>query len=381
MKRNRIPVLSCRLRSLPLSRCVQEGGAGGSAFWGMVLVAASCLLGGCTRDPEALAAVDPAASVREGRAGPTTPGSDFPVLINSEPMFDSQGAWSEGYLKARGAGPGVVVGPGAGNPNVFAQAFSAKPGEQFRVVARAVSASGAAAMARIQINWTDAGGRFLGVSSQTFEVATEPVAAEVSVSAPDDASSGTLYVVPDGRTSVIRYLEMRLLGRSVLPARSGSAVAVMSSVQSGPGSMPAPPDLRPLDHSGRQLSAAESQYYFYQAARTLDRRARERGMDFIMYVMPDFNIARLMPAIERLRREGIKVIAYAPEGSWTAGVDTDWYWQRDDSHWSPEAVRLTADEILRMHRTGAVSNRSFSPELKDAYAKGFPQDGGESRLR
>lgn len=133
--------------------------------------------------------------------------------INSAPLFDSQQSWGGGYVKAKGEGRGVVVGPGAGNPNVFAQIFPAKPNEPFKVVARASSVDKPKAMGRIQINWTGPEGKFISVSSQAFEVTPVEQTFEYYVAAPPDAVGGTLYVVADGEESVVRYTEMRLLGK------------------------------------------------------------------------------------------------------------------------------------------------------------------------
>ena len=327
-------------------------------------------IGGC--DGQAVPAAraqsaPPASATDSGRLATAT--------LNSAPTFENQGAWSEGYRLARGKGPGVVVGPGTGNPNVFAQAFPATAGDRFTVVARASSGAGPKSRARIQVNWTAADGRFLAVSSRAFEVGADESRVEETVIAPADVARGTLYVVGDGAESVVRYTEMRLLGKPAAADTMATTAATNSAASGGPepvaSAVPRPSGMPLLQHNGRALTPAESQYYFYQAAHTLQRRAKERGMDFIMYVMPDDNIARLMPAIEQLRREGIKVLAYKPQPAWPAGVDTQWFWQQADSHWSEAAVRLTADEILRMWKTGATENRPFSRELMDQYTGGF----------
>lgn len=134
-----------------------------------------------------------------------------------------------------------------------------------------------------------------------------------------------------------------------------------------------PHNLTQLDGSGHSLTPAQGQYYFYHAAKTLQRKARERGMDFILFVMPDNDISRLTPAIRLLRSEGVKVFGYEPEGQWMAGVDLNWYMQKTDPHWSERAVRLTADGILHMWKTQEVENTRFSKELMAAYANGFPE--------
>ena len=305
-------------------------------------------------------------------------------VINRAPRFESQQSWSAGYTRAIGHGPGVVVGPGPGNPNVFAQQFVAAPDEPFEVVARASSVGSSKAMGRFQINWTDAAGKFISVSSTAFEVSAAEGRFEFYATAPPGTAYGTLYVVADGSTSVVRYTEMTLLGgHDTVGATNTTADAAAtlspeivpkatSDVGTSSNAFPRPPNLTPLDGSGHVLTAAESQYYFYQATKAMQRRARERGMDFIMYVMPDPNISRLMPAITQLRAEGIKVLAYEPQGAWPSGVDWNWYWQWADSHWREAAVRLTADELLRMWETQSVSNRPFSTKLMSDYALGFP---------
>jgi hypothetical protein len=150
-----------------------------------------------------------AAKTHQGEVKPDV----LTAQINSAPLFDSQQGWSAGYAKAIGHGPGVVVGPGADNPNVFAQHFPAKPNEPFKVVARASSVDKPKAMGRIQINWTDSEGKFISVSSQAFEVTPEEKAFEYRVIAPAGAANGIMYVVADGQDNVVRYTEMRLLGK------------------------------------------------------------------------------------------------------------------------------------------------------------------------
>ena len=285
------------------------------------------------------------------------------VQINSAPLFETQGGWSAGYANARGKGRGVIVGPGGGNPNVFAQQFAARPDEAFKIIARASSAGQGKATGRIQINWTAPGGKFISVSSKVFDVVAEEGVFEHVVQVPDGASAGTLYVVADGPDSVVRYTEMRLLGEPsrAAPGKGSPGTAAIVA----PSAFPRPPNLTPLDGSGKALTVAESQYYFYHATRVMQRKARERGTDFIMYVMPDYNISRLMPAIRQLRAEGIKVLAYEPQGEWSSGVDTDWYWQKADTHWTEAAVRLTADEILAMWKNQSVANRPFSKDIME----------------
>ncbi|MFO1321958.1 MAG: hypothetical protein U1F52_20320 [Burkholderiales bacterium] len=156
--------------------------------------------------------VPPPAPAPTATPAVVAPAQDFPTLVNSAPLFEAQGSWSAGYTKAIGNGQGVVVGPGTENSNVFAQNFTASPGEKFKVIAKASSVGKPAAMARIQINWISADGAFLAVSSKTFDVTPEEKSVEEVITAPDKAATGILYVVGNGAEDVVRYTEMRLLG-------------------------------------------------------------------------------------------------------------------------------------------------------------------------
>ena len=242
-------------------------------------------------------------------------------------------------------------------------------------MARASSVNMSKAVGRFQVNWTDVAGRFISTSIMAFEVTPEERAFETIVEAPVGAAGGTIYVVGNGPHDVIRYTEMRLLGQAVgdmppNPSSNGKPAGASSDP------FPRPSNLTPLAGTGRTLTVAESQFYFYHAVKAMQRRAKEGGADFIMFVMPDFNISRLWPAIKQLRSEGIKVLAYEPEGNWRSGVDTDWYWQKADSHWTEAAVRLTADEILNMWKNHRTANRPFSNDLMSAYTGGFPVENG-----
>lgn len=180
-----------------------------------VVLIATSLLGACGEGSKQQAEKK---SQGVGTVQSDAKGPAFTVQINSAPLFESQQGWSDGYTKATGHGPGVVVGPGATNPNVFAQRFPAKPNDQFRVIARASSVDKPKAMGRIQINWAGPEGKFISVASRSFEVTPTEQTFDLLVVAPPGVESGTLYVVADGTESVVRYTEMRLLGKE------GSAV-------------------------------------------------------------------------------------------------------------------------------------------------------------
>ena len=140
---------------------------------------------------------------------------------------------------------------------------------------------------------------------------------------------------------------------------------VQSIKQSAEGKItfPRPANLTPLDGSGHPLTIKESQYYFYQAVKALQRKANARQADFIFFLMPDANTKSLLPVVLQLRKEGIRIIAYQSKEDSLAGVDNQWYWEKADTHWTEAAVRLTADEILRMWRSKEVANRPFSKNI------------------
>jgi len=140
--------------------------------------------------------------------------------INLSPLFDSTDGWSGDYTKAKiYGGAGVVVGPQY--KNVFAQQFPAKPNEHFKIIARAsvpktiwnlFGLIKQKSMGRFQINWSGSG-KFLDTYLEPFEVTLEEMTYGTYVTAPPDADTGTLYVTPSGPDGVVRYTEMRLLGK------------------------------------------------------------------------------------------------------------------------------------------------------------------------
>jgi O-methyltransferase len=144
--------------------------------------------------------------------------SEEPVILkqlNISPLLDSPEGWSKGFAAAKGDEPGVVVGPGGNNRNVFAQQFQAEPGRHYTVVARASSATATRSRARIQINWLDSEGDLVSTSIKSFEVTEMQQRVECEVSAPPRTVIGVLYVAPDGEDQVVRYFEMSLFALDV----------------------------------------------------------------------------------------------------------------------------------------------------------------------
>lgn len=127
--------------------------------------------------------------------------------VISAPNFDTQGGWSAGYTKAKDGGIGVVVGPGRDNPNVFAQPFQTTPGAQYRIDVTAFSLHEIPAMASAQVNWLRSDGTFIQSSQQFFLADFDGEKAQFGFVAPDQASTGILYVIP-GASERVRYTKM-----------------------------------------------------------------------------------------------------------------------------------------------------------------------------
>ena len=134
-----------------------------------------------------------------------------PVTVNSSPFLDSPNGWGSGYALATGHGPGVVVGPGSTNPNVLAQSFPVKAGQQFKILAQAASVEKPAATAAIQINWHDIKGKFISVSQEHFKITATGKSFQTTMVAPSGASHGIVYVVAGGNHDAVRYTEMSVI--------------------------------------------------------------------------------------------------------------------------------------------------------------------------
>jgi hypothetical protein len=178
-----------------------------SAVFAAVLTLAAC--GDNSQQKSAV----PADSKLIPVSAPVAVAPTFNTLITKSPTFEAPDGWGPGYANAIGHGAGVVVGPGGDNPNVFAQQFPAKAGDQFKLVARASSVDAPKAVGRFQINWLGADSKFVSVSIHPFDVTQEEKSFEYEVTAPEGAAAGTVYVVGDGPQDVVRYTEMRVLGK------------------------------------------------------------------------------------------------------------------------------------------------------------------------
>lgn len=102
----------------------------------------------------------------------------------------------------------MVVGPGANNPNVFAQQFHTLPRVQYKVAAQAQAVDKTNAKGAIQINWFDGHGAFISASNALLDLSPQLTRYEHIVTAPANAAGGTLYVIPGRENDVVRYTEM-----------------------------------------------------------------------------------------------------------------------------------------------------------------------------
>lgn len=127
--------------------------------------------------------------------------------VLSSPTFEDQGSWSAGYALAKDGGPGVVVGPGHANENVFIQTFPTAPGAQYKVTLTATSGTNTSATASVQINWMDAAGGFVSASFEFVEAGEHPTTATYVLAAPPGAALGIVHVIP-GYEEPVRYTQM-----------------------------------------------------------------------------------------------------------------------------------------------------------------------------
>lgn len=134
----------------------------------------------------------------------------YETEITVSPRFESSLGWI-GKLTRNSKGAGVIVGPGADNPNVLSQRIPVKPFEYLKIVARASSVEMPTATGRLQINWVGPNDKFISSSGKTIEVTKEEKQFETYVVVPTGAIAGYLYVTPHAPEDVVRYEEMRAL--------------------------------------------------------------------------------------------------------------------------------------------------------------------------
>lgn len=78
-------------------------------------------------------------------------------------------------------------------------------------------------------------------------------------------------------------------------------------------------------------------------------RLRAQGTRLILLFMPWQNHELYAPLIKSLRRKGVLVVDFPPTAEWPKGYP-DSFWQKEDSHWTEEAVREVSKRILEQMR-------------------------------
>ncbi|UPY36817.1 hypothetical protein [Sediminicoccus sp. KRV36] len=94
--------------------------------------------------------------------------------------------------------------------------------------------------------------------------------------------------------------------------------------------------LETIDPATRQILCR-----FATLMRALAAAVRAEGTELIFYLQPSSD-RLLAPAAALLRTEGIRIIDFPPTREFIFGMDFDWYWAADDSHWHPRAAELAA---------------------------------------
>ena len=76
------------------------------------------------------------------------------------------------------------------------------------------------------------------------------------------------------------------------------------------------------------------------------RRCEDLGILFIILVLPD-SAREADPLIRELVSARCHVIGFLPNDRYQDGADLELFWQKEDSHWSIEGIRMTADEVVK----------------------------------
>lgn len=104
----------------------------------------------------------------------------------------------------------------------------------------------------------------------------------------------------------------------------------------------------PFAATSSDLSLDDRVTFTVNSVLAMQAKAHEWGSDFIFFLMPWVD-RTLDAAVVQLRQAGVKTIAYLPTDQYPNGVDIDWYYHLyRDTHWTKEAVVMTADEILKL---------------------------------
>jgi hypothetical protein len=86
---------------------------------------------------------------------------------------------------------------------------------------------------------------------------------------------------------------------------------------------------------------------------------KARGTKLIVLLQPDGDIL-LEPAISYLRSKRERIAAFPVSQQRPYGIDMDFYWAADDTHWLPRGAELAADMIV------AESQENSSAALLEA---------------
>lgn len=140
-------------------------------------------------------------------------GENLTTQRSISPTFDDPSAWGRPYHKPSATSPGVIVGPGPNNLNILYQRFSAIPWEPFIISAKASSAGSSDAKGRLQVNWLDDKDQLIGSSLKVIDVDKIEHVYTSPITAPAGTKYGIVYVSPHGSQDIIKYTEMKILGK------------------------------------------------------------------------------------------------------------------------------------------------------------------------
>jgi hypothetical protein len=76
-------------------------------------------------------------------------------------------------------------------------------------------------------------------------------------------------------------------------------------------------------------------------------RCEDLGIFFVILVLPD-TVREADPLIQELVSARCHVIGFLPNDRYQDGADLELFWQKDDSHWSAEGMRLTTAKIVEL---------------------------------
>lgn len=104
--------------------------------------------------------------------------------------------------------------------------------------------------------------------------------------------------------------------------------------------------------------------------RTIAEVLRSWGSELILYMQPAPD-EYLDPGFELLEAEGYKIVRFPPSKKLPYGIDFDWYWATDDSHWQPRAVDLAGDLIIAVSK--GQSAETMLPALHEVIEREMHQ--------